>query len=258
MVTMSSGGNGGMFGPSVVVGGLLGFVYAYGINMTGLVQLNITNFIVAGMAAAISGVMHAPLTGIFLIAEITGGYLLMVPLMIVSAISYFINKAVNKYSIYTKSLAEQGNLMGSENRDLTILRMMKLKFLIEKDFIILHPEDTPKSRSADIIHTSRNIFPVIQDDGTLLGTIFTDQLLELIMSPQEEDQNKAVKSVAQPAGKIIDIHTPMTDVMQIMEQQDIRILPVSDHENRYLGFVTKTGILNKYRALLLRQSASFA
>jgi CIC family chloride channel protein len=258
MVTMSSGGNGGMFGPSVVVGGLLGFVYAYGINMTGLVQLNITNFIVAGLAAAISGVMHAPLTGIFLIAEITGGYLLMVPLMIVSAISYFINKAVNKYSIYTKSLAEQGNLMGSENRDLTILRMMKLKFLIEKDFIILHPEDTPKSRSADIIHTSRNIFPVIQDDGTLLGTIFTDQLLELIMSPQEEDQNKAVKSVAQPAGKIIDIHTPMTDVMQIMEQQDIRILPVSDHENRYLGFVTKTGILNKYRALLLRQSASFA
>lgn len=258
MVTMSSGGNGGMFGPSVVVGGLLGFVYAYGINMTGVVHLNITNFIVAGMAAAISGVMHAPLTGIFLIAEITGGYLLMVPLMIVSAISYFINKAVNKYSIYTKSLAEQGNLMSSENRDLTILRMMKLKFLVEKDFIILHPDDTPKSRSADIIHTSRNIFPVVRDDGSLLGVIFTDQLLELIMSVQEEDQSKTVKSIAQPAGKIINIHTPMVDVMRIMDQQDIRILPVSDDENRYLGFVTKTGILNKYRALLMRQSAVFS
>ena len=111
IITMGSGGNGGMFGPSVVVGGLLGFSFSFGINLTGIVHLNVTNFIIAGMAASISGVMHAPLTGIFLAAEITGGYVLMVPLMIVSAISYFINKGVLKYSIYTFVLAAKGNLV---------------------------------------------------------------------------------------------------------------------------------------------------
>lgn len=258
MVTMSSGGNGGMFGPSVVVGGLSGFVFAYGLNMTGLFHLNITNFIVAGMAAAISGVMHAPLTGIFLIAEITGGYLLMVPLMMVSAISYFINKAINKYSIYTKSLAEQGSLLTHENKDRSILRMMKLKFLIEKDFIILHPEDTPKSRKADIIHTSRNIFPLVTEDNLLLGIIYTDQLLELLMSSKEEDQEKAVKTIAQPPGITINKNTPMFEVMQIMDRQDVRILPVTDDENHYLGFVTKASVFNKYRALLMRQGEYLA
>src|SRR5665213_2613250 len=115
VITMGSGGNGGMFGPSVIVGGLLGFVFAFGLNQTGMVHLNVTNFIIAGMAASISGVMHAPLTGIFLAAEITGGYALMVPLMIVSAISYFINKGMVKYSIYTRGLAEQGNLITQDH-----------------------------------------------------------------------------------------------------------------------------------------------
>ncbi|MEO9211293.1 MAG: chloride channel protein [Ginsengibacter sp.] len=253
IITMASGGNGGMFGPSVVVGGLLGFGFAFGLNQTGMVQLNVTNFIIAGMAASISGVMHAPLTGIFLAAEITGGYVLMVPLMLVSAISYFINKSILKYSIYTKALAEQGSLLSQEDKDNSVLRRIKLKYLLEKDFVVLHPEDTPRSRSTDIVHTSRNIFPVVNTEGILTGILYSDHLLELLISSKIEDQNRLIKDIAQPANKIINIDTPMFEVMQIMDRQDTRILPVTDDKGIYLGFVTKNGIFNKYRIMLKRQ-----
>ena len=253
IITMGSGGNGGMFGPSVVVGGLAGFVFAFGLNQTGMVHLNVTNFIIAGMAASVSGVMHAPLTGIFLAAEITGGYVLMVPLMIVSAISYFINKGILKYSIYTSGLAEQGNLVSQENKDHRVLRRIKLKYLVEKDFVILRPDDTPRSRSADIVHTTKNIFPVVNREGELTGILHSDQLLELLVSNKVEDQNRPIKEIAPPPDKTIDVNTPMFEVMQIMERQDTRILPVTGPHNTYLGFVTKNGIFNKYRHILMRQ-----
>jgi len=254
IITMASGGNGGMFGPSVVVGGLLGFAFAFGLNQTGMVHLNVTNFIIAGMAASISGVMHAPLTGIFLAVEITGGYVLMVPLMIVSAISYFINKRIVKYSIYTIGLAKQGNLVSQENKDHGVLRRIKLKYLLETDFVILRPDDTPRSRSADIVHTTRNIFPVVSKEGELTGILYSDQLLELLVSSKPEDQNRLIKEIAQPPDKIINVNTSMYEVMQIMDSQDTRILPVTNSQNTYLGFVTKNGIFNKYRHILMRQA----
>ena len=253
IITMGSGGNGGMFGPSVVVGGLLGFVFSFGLNQTGMVHLNITNFIIAGMAASISGVMHAPLTGIFLAAEITGGYVMMVPLMMVSAISYFINKGIVKYSIYTFDLAAHGNLVSQENKDHGVLRRIKLKYLIEKNFVILRPDDTPASRSADIVHTTKNIFPVVDKDGVLAGVLFSDHLLELLLSNKPEDRNRPIKDIVQPPDRVININTSMYDVMQIMDSQDKRILPVTGANNVYLGFVTKNGIFNKYRHILMRQ-----
>jgi CIC family chloride channel protein len=256
IITMGSGGNGGMFGPSVVVGGLIGFSFAFGINMTGFAHLNITNFIIAGMAASISGVMHAPLTGIFLAAEITGGYVILVPLMIVSAISYFINKGILKYSIYTYGLAARGDLIAQENKEHGILRRIKLKYLIEKDFVVLRPEDTPESRSTDIIHTSRNIFPVVNAEGALTGILYSDHLLELLLSRNADDRKRLMKDIARPPDKVIDINTSMYDVMRIMDSKDTRILPVTGPGNLYLGFVTKNGIFNKYRRILLRQENS--
>lgn len=253
IITMGSGGNGGMFGPSVVVGGLLGFSFSFGLNLTGIVHLNVTNFIIAGMAASISGVMHAPLTGIFLAAEITGGYVLMVPLMIVSAISYFINKGVLKYSIYTFGLAAKGNLVEQENKEHGILRRIKLKYLIEKDFVILRPDDTPESRSADIVHTTKNVFPVVNGDGVLTGVLYSDHLLELLVSHNPEDKLKRIKDIAQPPDRVVNINTSMYDVMRIMDSQDTRILPVTGNNNVYFGFVTKSGIFNKYRHILMRQ-----
>lgn len=252
-ITMSAGGNGGMFGPSVVVGGLFGFVFAFGLNLTGVVHLDVTNFIIAGMAVSISGMMHAPLTGIFLAAEITGGYSLMVPLMIVSAISYFINKGVLKYSIYTRELAEQGELVEQEDRDHNVLRRIKLKYLLEKDFVILRPDETPASRSADIVHSNRNVFPVVNMAGELTGVLFSDKLLELLVSNKPEDKNRLIRDISQPPDKTIDINTSMYDVMRIMDSLDTRILPVVGDNNTYLGFVTKNGIFNKYRHILMRQ-----
>lgn len=253
VITMASGGNGGMFGPSVVVGGLLGFIFSFGLNITGVAQLNITNFIIAGMAASVSGMMHAPLTGVFLAAEITGGYVLMVPLMIVSAFSYFINKGVLKYSIYTRVLADQGTLSSFENKDNSVLRSIKLKYLVEKDFVILRPNDTPESRSNEIVHTHRNVFPVVNEAGFLTGLIYSDQLLELLVSDNAEERNLLVKDIAQPAQKVISINTPMAEVMQIMDSQDLRVLPVTDIDGKYAGFVTKNSIFNKYRSMLIRQ-----
>jgi CIC family chloride channel protein len=253
VITMASGGNGGMFGPSVVVGGLLGFVFSYGLNQTGLVELNVTNFIIAGMAASISGVMHAPLTGIFLAAEITGSYVLMVPLMMVSAISYFINKSILKYSIYTKVLAEQGTLSSLENKDKNVLRRIRLKYLLEKDFVMLYPDDTPKKRSADIIHTHRNVFPVVDTQGVLMGVLYSDQLLEVLLSKEPGVSDQLIGDIMQPPNKVIDIDTPMSEVMQIMDSLDTRILPVINKNGMYLGFVSKNGIFNKYRLLLVRQ-----
>lgn len=254
IITLSSGGNGGMFGPSVGIGGLLGFVYAFTINQTGLVHLNVTHFIVAGMAASVSGAMHAPLTGVFLSAEITGGYVLIVPLMVVSAISYFINKRVRKFSIYTKGLAEQGNLVLSENKDDSVLAKLKLRYLIEKNFVILHPEDTPQSRKNDIIHAERNIFPVVDSEGILMGILGIDQLLEHIVSIQPETQSQPISQIVQPTNDTIGVNARMREVVQLMDKKNTRILPVVDAQNRFLGFVSKNGIFNKYRKLLIRQN----
>ena len=181
----------------------------------------------------------------------------MVPLMIVAAISYFINKGSLKYSIYTKSLAEQGNLVSVENKEHSVLRRIKLKYLIEKDFVILRPDDTPRSRSFDIVHTTKNIFPVVTTQGELMGIIFSDQLLELLLSTKTEDQIRPIKDIAQPPDKIINVNTPMHEVMQIMDSLDFRVLPVVGPANNYLGFVTKNGIFNKYRHILKRQEHEF-
>lgn len=253
-ITLNSGGNGGVFGPSLVMGGLLGFAFSFGLNMTGLVTLNVANFVVAGMAAALSGIMHAPLTAIFLIAEITGGYVLMVPLMLVTAISYFINRAILKYSIYTKGLAEQGDLLTHEDKDRTVLSMMKLRYVLERNFTILHPDENPIDRRYDIIHTKRNIFPVVDDNGKLLGIIYSERLFEILLSEQTEKAGKTMRELLEKPVDIIRMDANMEEVMHKMNREDIWILPVVDHEDNYRGFVSKSAVFNKYRALLMRQA----
>lgn len=252
LITLSSGGNGGIFGPSLVMGGFIGFIFAHTINQLGWIQLNTTNFIVAGMAAALSGIMHAPLTAIFLIAEITGGYELMVPLMLVSAISYFINKATLKHSIYTKSLAEKGELEPDAGREKSILQRIKLKYILETNFVILKPDDTPQSRSQDIIHTEKNLFPVIGNEGKLQGIVYGERLLEMLIAAKPEEKDLPVEQLLDASFTAIPIRSNMFEVMKKMDQEHIDIFPVVDEEQRYLGFVSRTGILSKYRVLLKR------
>jgi CIC family chloride channel protein len=251
LVTLGAGGNGGIFAPSLIMGGLIGFTVAFTANTLGIAHLNTANFIVAGMAASLSAIMHAPLTGIFLIAEITGGYVLMVPLMITSAISYLINRANNKYSIYTKPLAERGELLSHEDKDSTVLNMMKLKYLIEKDYLILFNHESLGKRMPEILQSKRNIFPVVDENNLLKGVIYVEDIL----------RNSLTKEVAVNLSDLLQLspyavrpETNVKAVLEIMERENVWVLPVLDNNDRYLGFVSKTAIFNKYRALLSRQA----
>src|SRR5690606_19194162 len=209
------------------------------------------------MAAALSGIMHAPLTAIFLIAEITGGYALMVPLMLVTAIAYLINRVVMKHSIYTKVLAEKGDLLSHEDKDRTVLSMMRLKYVLENNFTILKPEETPVDRRHDIIHTKRNIFPVVDDGGKLLGIIYSERLFEVLLGEKPEGQAKSMRELMEKPTDMVTIEANMEDVMQKMNREDVWILPVVDKDGIYKGFVSKSAVFNKYRALLMRQAAYF-
>lgn len=251
LITLSAGGNGGVFAPSLITGGLMGFIVAYTINTLGIAQLNVANFIVAGMAASLSAIMHAPLTGIFLIAEITGGYILMVPLMITSAISYLINRGRNKYSIYTKPLAEKGELMSLEDKDTTVLNMMKLKYLVERDYLILKDGDLVSARMGEILQSKRNLFPVVGNDGSFRGLVYVEELLKKGLGNLE---GLLVSDFMLQAPDAVKITDSLKVVLKKMEKENAWLLPVLDPQGGYLGFVSKTAIFNKYRALLSRQA----
>lgn len=251
LITLGAGGNGGIFAPSLVIGGLIGFVVAHSANTLGIAHLNVANFIVAGMAASLSAIMHAPLTGIFLIAEITGGYVLMVPLMITSAISYLINRSANKYSIYTKPLAEKGELMSHEDKDTTVLNMMKLKYLVERDYLELNEDDLVSVRMPEILHSKRNLFPVVSTDRSFKGLVFVEDVLKRKIA---EEDDLSVNDIMQSAPDTVKVSDSLKKVLEKMEKENAWLLPVLDESGAYLGFVSKTAIFNKYRALLSRQA----
>ncbi len=253
LVTLGAGGNGGIFAPSLIVGGLMGFIVAFTINTLGFAQVNVANFIVAGMAASLGSIMHAPLTGIFLIAEITGGYILMVPLMITTAIAYLINRSVNKYSIYTKPLADKGQLSHHEDKDTTVLNMMKLRYLIEKDYLVLNENELIQDRMPEILQSKRNIFPVVGEEQQFKGLVYVEELLKKSFNSQTAMPD-TVEQLMELAPAVIDVNAELKEVLQLMEKENVWILPVVDEDDTYIGFVSKTAIFNKYRAMLSRQA----
>jgi CIC family chloride channel protein len=253
LITLGAGGNGGIFAPSLIMGGLIGFVLAFTINTLGIAEVNVANFIVAGMAASLSAIMHAPLTGIFLIAEITGGYVLMVPLMITSAIAYLINRSKNKYSIYTKPLAESGELMSYEDRDSTVLHMMKLKYLIEKDYLVLHEKDLLTDRLTEILQSTRNVFPVLAEDNTFKGLVYVEEVLRKGVD-NSSNAGIYVTDIMQTAPDLVLIDDSLKKVLGKMEKENAWLLPVLNDQEQFIGFVSKTKIFNKYRSLLIRQA----
>lgn len=249
-ITLSCGGNGGMFGPSVVIGGLLGFIFAYTFNLIAGTHLNVTHFIVVGMAASVSGAMHAPLTGVFLSAEITGSYALMIPLMMVAALSFFINKSIRKYSIYTKELVEKGKVSLYENHDLNALNQIKLNTVLEHNFHVLDPNKSALEQKDVIIHSEKSFFPVVDADGILLGVLSFEQLLESIMSANITEQQDLVGSMVQTNDQKVNIDSSLSDVLQIMDKHNLSSIPVVNKLEQYEGFVSKDVAFNKYRKLL--------
>jgi len=251
-LTTGSGGNGGIFAPSLFTGALTGFGLAFFVNTTGIAHLHTGNFIVVGMAGILSGVVHAPLTAIFLIAEITGGYVLFVPLMIVSALSYFISKYFEPYSIYTKRLAQQGHLL-TNDKDYNILNFLKLDDLIERDFIPLKSEGTLKSLVDAFSVSSRNVYPVIDNDNNLLGVIYLENVKHLLFQ-KELYQQVTIMEITDTTVVSIDRNDSMESAMNKFEETNIWSIPVTDN-NKYIGFVSRSNIFSKYRRAL-KQSVS--
>lgn len=252
LVTLSAGGNGGTFAPSLIIGGLIGFTLAYCINISGLAQVNTANFIVAGMAAALGSLMHAPLTGIFLIAEITGGYILMVPLMITTAIAYLINRSVNKYSIYTKPLVDKGELSHHSDKDTTVLNMMSLRSLVEKNHLILMANDSLRDRLNSVLKSKRNVFPVVDINGKFKGVVYVDTILEQVVADQTS--NLQVNDLMCTEISPVTINTDVKLVLNRMEADNLWVLPVVDNFGNYVGLVSKASIFSKYRFILSQQA----
>ncbi len=243
-ITLGSGGNGGNFAPALFVGSYLGFFLSRGLNMLGLTNLPVSNFTIVGMAGILSGLYHAPLTAIFLIAEITGGYTLMIPLMIVSSISYAISKHFEPHSMDTKKLIQSGKLY-THDKDLNILATIKISNLIETNFQQILPGDKLR-RIVEIISKSRrNIFPVTDADNNLLGIIVLDHIREIIFKSELYDKVLAKDLMINPPAKIFS-NESMETVMKKFEESGAWNLPVVEND-KYLGFISKSSIFSSYR-----------
>jgi chloride channel protein, CIC family len=247
-ITIGSGGNGGIFGPSLFTGSLVGFFFSRGINFSQITYLNEQNFIAVAMGGLISGVLHAPLTGIFLIAEITGGYALFIPLMLVSAISYFITRYYESNSIYTKTLIERGFL--SKDKDTALLSDLNIGNIIETDFSILYPKQTLGELVTILSKSTRNIFPVVNTKNRLLGIVTIDDIREIMFKHDLYNKTLVDDLMVKPK-VLINSHDRVEVVMKSFAEYKVWYIPVIDNDSNYVGFVSKTVILNQYRERLI-------
>ncbi|WP_299822161.1 chloride channel protein [uncultured Pontibacter sp.] len=252
-ITISSGGNGGNFAPSMFVGASTGYFFSKLMNMLQVSNLPINSFSMVGMAGILSGVMHAPLTAVFLIAEITGGYMLMIPLMIVAATSFAVVKYFEPYSLDTKKLAQKGQLL-THNKDRTILRIMQIKHLIETDFQEISPDATLGELVQVIAHSRRNLFPVVNAKQHLEGVILLENVREIMFKTEKYDTVKVKELMLKPPA-LVQHDDSMADVMKKFDESGAWNLPVLEGES-YLGFVSKSSIFTKYRKLLIKTTAN--
>ena len=251
VATNGAGGVGGIFAPSLFMGAITGFVVARIMNLTGLMVPE-ANFALVGMAGLMSGVMHAPLTGIFLIAELTGGYHLFMPLMIVSVISYLTIMLFEPHSLYAMRLAQKGELL-THNKDRNVLTLLKMDNVLETDFITVFPEMKLGQLVKVISASKRNIFPVIDNDGHLKGILLLDEVRNIMFQPRLYNRFTVSQLMTSPAA-ILRFDQPMDKVMETFEDTGAWNLPVVDADRRYLGFVSKSKIFNSYRHVLVHFS----
>lgn len=251
-VTINSGGNGGNFAPSLFVGAYVGYIFARLVNYTGITHLPISNFTLVGMAGVLTGIFHAPLTGIFLIAEITGGYELMIPLMLVSAISYAVVRSIEPLSMDAKNLAKKGQVL-RHNKDTTILSSLKAERIIETDFQAVKPSATLGEITEIVAHSTRNIFPVLTELNQLVGLIHLDNIRETMFKTELYDQLTAADLMRKPAS-IIYSSDSMHSIMKKFDETNAWVLPIVTN-NEFTGFISKSNLLASYRSELIRTSS---
>lgn len=250
-VTFGAGGVGGVFAPSLFIGSTSGFVFSKSFNHFGDFSLSTTNFTLVGMAGLIAGVLHAPLTALFLIAEITKGYELIIPLMITAAISYLISKYFVPHSVYNTQLAKRGELI-TRHKDKAVLTLMNLKDEIEKDFINVSPNQNLGDLVKVVSKSPRNLFPVVDVKGVLHGVVTLDDIREIMFRPELYTKISVESIMTLPPDYVL-LSDNMDVVMDKFSQSNAWNLPVIDGE-KYVGFVSKSKLFNAYRKQLLHFS----
>jgi chloride channel protein, CIC family len=250
-VTFASGGVGGVFAPSLFLGANMGLMYSMVVNQLGW-NISTTNFALIGMAGTIAGIIHAPLTAIFLIAEITGGYELFIPLMIVSAISYATVKVFTPNSVYTIQLAKRGQLM-THHKDKAMLSMMNIENLIETNFKKVYEEDMLGDLVKLIEKSSRNIFPVLNDANELRGIVVLDDIREIMFKSELYDKVNVKDIMISPEPYLVSINDSMEKVAEKFQETGNFNLPVVDG-NKYVGFVSRARVFSVYRRLIKKFS----
>lgn len=249
--TNGGGGVGGTFAPSLYVGCMSGFFFAFVLNHAFGLDLSIKNFALMGMAGVMSGVMHAPLMAIFLTAELTGGYDLFLPLLIVSTISYGTIKLFEPYSIYTMRLAQRGELL-THHKDKAVLTLLKMDSVIEKDFAVVKPEMSLKEMVDVISKSNRNLFPVVNNENELLGIVLLDEIRNIMFRPDLYRKMYVRRFMSMPPARV-EVGDSMENVMKKFDRTGAWNLPVVEN-GKYVGFVSKSKIFNSYRRVLRHYS----
>ena len=247
-VTNCAGGCGGIFAPSLFLGCVVGYLFASLCNNAGAGVIN-ENFALFGMAALMSGVFHAPLTGVFLIAELTGGYSLFLPLMMVSVSSYLTVRIFDSNNIYAVRLAQRGELI-THDKDQAVLTTLKVADVVEKNFMPVSPEMDLGALTSVVAKTKRNIFPVLNAAKHLVGVIYLDDIRH-IMFRQELYHRYSVASLMRQVPERLSIEEPMDVVMRKFEETGAWNLPVEDTTGEYIGFISKSAVFTAYRNTLL-------
>ncbi len=248
-LTIGAGGIGGIFAPSLFTGALTGYLFAAVVNFLDIgVHLSLVNFTMIGMTGVLSGVLHAPLTALFLIVEITFGYELIVPLMIVSTIAFITAKRFRENSIITEQLAARGHLI-THHKDKAVLTMMKLRSVLETNFIPVSLDGDLGALVKAVAKSKRNIFPVLDDDGILAGIITLDDVREIMFHTELYHTTK-IRSLMSPPPAYIRLDDNMDTVMKKFNDTGAWNLPVID-KGKYIGFVSKSKMFNVYRELLV-------
>ena len=253
VLTVDAGGDGGIFAPSMFIGAFTGFAFARLVNLTGVIQLQEYNFVAVGMCGVFTAVMRAPLTGIFLIAEVTGGYILLVPLMIVSSVSWFVARFFEPNSIYRKALVEN-NLL-DDDRDRTMLRRLPVRLLLSRDYHVLKLNDPLQKVTGLVERTPEEIFPVLDDNGKLIGVVHLEKILAVMLNPKVYSLLVVFDLMEPPLG-IVSPDDDLAWAMANFEKHNLAYLPVCDASGTFHGFIAKASIFNRYRRMV-RESDSF-
>ena len=252
-LTFSAGGVGGIFAPVLFMGSAMGHCFALILNNLGILRepISVSNFTLVGMAGLMAGVLQAPLTAIFLIAELTHGYELFIPLMITATISFLVTTRFHPHSVYTMDLAKKGDLL-THNKDQTVLTLMNIQRVIEKNFVALNVDmNLGEVIKEGVVKSSRNLFPVIDENRKFIGVILLDDIRPIMFDEKMYEKVKVV-DVMQRAPAIIEIEKDrMNEIMDKFQESKAWNLPVVENDGTYVGFISKSKLLTAYRQKLI-------